>query len=258
MSLEIPGYIIEEIRFLVRGGTAANLASVNEVLFPRELCIETDTLKMKLGDGTTNYNTLPYIATGGGSSDVEFRVDSGYIQWSNDAGATWNNLVEVDDLIGPAGPTGPAGPEGPAGPTGSQGPAGSTGPAGADGPEGPEGPEGPVGPAGPVGPMGGPTETMTTSGAITLSAATHKGKLLLHSGGDITCPATAAAGFVLNDMVEVRWNSGAAFEFTVSGGATLDYNTALFSPELHHLKAVALLKVIAVDTWMLVGPLADV
>lgn len=51
-------------RFLVRGGTAANLAVVNEVPLIRELVIERDTLKCKLGDGVTSYNDLPYFTAG--------------------------------------------------------------------------------------------------------------------------------------------------------------------------------------------------
>jgi hypothetical protein len=48
------------IRFRVRRGTAANLATVNEVPLSAELVFETDTRKAKLGDGTTAYNSLPY------------------------------------------------------------------------------------------------------------------------------------------------------------------------------------------------------
>jgi len=49
-------------RFLVRGGTAANLAAVNEVPLKRELVVAIDTGRIKLGDGVTSYNALPYVA----------------------------------------------------------------------------------------------------------------------------------------------------------------------------------------------------
>jgi hypothetical protein len=49
-----------------RGGTAANLMALNEIPLDREIVIETDTGKMKFGDGTTHYNDLPYAASGGG------------------------------------------------------------------------------------------------------------------------------------------------------------------------------------------------
>lgn len=48
-------------RFLVRGGTAAALAALNEIPLARELIVETDTGKSKLGDGATHYNDLPYF-----------------------------------------------------------------------------------------------------------------------------------------------------------------------------------------------------
>ena len=48
-------------RWLVRGGTAAALASVNETPLVREMEMETDTRKWKLGDGVTPYNSLDYF-----------------------------------------------------------------------------------------------------------------------------------------------------------------------------------------------------
>lgn len=50
-------------RFLVRGGTAAAIAALNDVPKERELYIEIDTGKWKLGDGITAYNSLPYRQT---------------------------------------------------------------------------------------------------------------------------------------------------------------------------------------------------
>jgi len=55
-------------RFRMRRGTAANLASVNEIPLAGELVIETDTLRQKLGDGTTAYNSLPYVTDSGVAS----------------------------------------------------------------------------------------------------------------------------------------------------------------------------------------------
>lgn len=57
-------------RFLVRGGTAADLAQVNEIPLARELIVETDAGKIKLGNGITRYNDLPYLSTGGGGGDA--------------------------------------------------------------------------------------------------------------------------------------------------------------------------------------------
>ncbi len=47
-------------RIQLRQGTAADLASVNEVLLVGEPCVETDTGKYKIGDGSTAWNSLPY------------------------------------------------------------------------------------------------------------------------------------------------------------------------------------------------------
>mgnify|MGYP001427368579 CR=1 FL=1 len=81
-------------RFLTRGGTAANLATVNEVPLARELVVETDTGKMKLGDGETNYNDLAYIGDlerlGAGSDGDFLRFLDGAPAWG---GLELGNLV---------------------------------------------------------------------------------------------------------------------------------------------------------------------
>lgn len=57
------------LRFTLRRGTAANLATVNEVPLQGELVVETDTGKAKLGNGATAYNSLPYWTAG--ATDAE-------------------------------------------------------------------------------------------------------------------------------------------------------------------------------------------
>lgn len=161
----------------LRRGTAAEWTSANPVLAQGEMGVETDTLKVKLGNGTTAWTALPYFTQGA-------------------PGATGPQ--------GPAGPTGATGATGATGPKGDKGDTGDTGPAGpqgvsitmkgskatvgalpttgnqvndayivdADGdlyvwngsawysvgqivgPEGPQGPAGATGPAGPAGPTG--------------------------------------------------------------------------------------------------------
>lgn len=54
-----------QYRFTVRGGTAAALAARNEIPLARELVVETDTERIKLGDGITPYNALEYISIDG-------------------------------------------------------------------------------------------------------------------------------------------------------------------------------------------------
>lgn len=48
-------------RFLARGGDAANLDAVNETPLRREVVVEVDTAKIKVGDGETPYNDLLYV-----------------------------------------------------------------------------------------------------------------------------------------------------------------------------------------------------
>lgn len=63
-------YIIPK-RLLMRGDTAAVLASRNEILLERELCFETDTGLGKIGDGSTPWNDLEYINGGTASSGTD-------------------------------------------------------------------------------------------------------------------------------------------------------------------------------------------
>jgi len=55
-----------------RRGTLAALAAANETPSAGEIYLETDTNRLKVGDGTTAYNALPYVvgsgATGGSSA----------------------------------------------------------------------------------------------------------------------------------------------------------------------------------------------
>lgn len=53
----------------LRRDTAANFTSKNPVLGIGEPAYETDTKKLKIGDGATVYNNLDYFAGGGGSTE---------------------------------------------------------------------------------------------------------------------------------------------------------------------------------------------
>lgn len=54
----------------LRRDTSANFTSKNPVLGIGEPAYETDTKKLKIGDGTTAYTQLAYFSSGGGSSDI--------------------------------------------------------------------------------------------------------------------------------------------------------------------------------------------
>ena len=57
-----------QVKIQLRGDTATNWAAVNPVLLTNELGLETDTKKIKVGNGSTAWNSLAYfpsIVTGG-------------------------------------------------------------------------------------------------------------------------------------------------------------------------------------------------
>lgn len=97
---------------------------------------------------------------GSGGGTIDMRVSGGYIQYSND-GVTWENLIEVSELKGEAGPQGIPGADGAQGPKGDPGPQGIPGEKGEAGPQGPRGETGPQGERGlkgDAGPQGVPGE----------------------------------------------------------------------------------------------------
>ena len=115
-----------------RGSTAAVWASTNPVLAAREMGLETDTNKIKFGDGTTAWNALQY-ASGGATVEVSetapVDAEPNTLWWDSANAVLYINYGGVwVETVG-----GVAGPEGPAGPTGATG---ATGPAGADGADG--------------------------------------------------------------------------------------------------------------------------
>ena len=79
-------------RFQNRRGTAAKLASKNEVPLAGEMIVETDTKRIKIGDGVSAYNSLEYLDEQLGLSsetwtfvldnDEETRIDKKVALWS--------------------------------------------------------------------------------------------------------------------------------------------------------------------------------
>ena len=83
-------------RFRLRRGTAAALTAANETPLADEIVIESDTgltdgaRKMKIGDGVTAWNDLPYLAIGGGApvGDVVRPAGNAYTVAATDNGNT--------------------------------------------------------------------------------------------------------------------------------------------------------------------------
>ena len=65
------------VTFALRRGTSTDLYEVNETLHQGEPVIETDTLKIKIGDGETPYNELDYV---GASELADLEIDISKLQ----------------------------------------------------------------------------------------------------------------------------------------------------------------------------------
>lgn len=84
------------VRFRLRRRTAADWTSVNEVLLSAEAGLETDTRRVKYGDGVTAWNSLPYAETPPSDGDKGDIVVSGSgTVWSIDAGVIVNADVNA-------------------------------------------------------------------------------------------------------------------------------------------------------------------
>lgn len=116
----------------VRRGTAAEWTSRNPLLRSGEPGYETDTGKIKFGDGVHYWAQLGYLAGAGvpGDSAYEVAVANGFVGTE----AEW-----LDSLVGPQGPQGIQGVKGD---TGDQGPQGIQGVKGDTGDQGPQGIQG--------------------------------------------------------------------------------------------------------------------
>lgn len=91
----------------LRRDTSAAFASSNPILGNGEPAYETDTKKLKIGDGTTAYNSLAYFAGGGGitiddvSPDYTAGVDvRGYTTSTNQFTAPSAGIIYVFAGVG--------------------------------------------------------------------------------------------------------------------------------------------------------------
>ena len=180
----------------LRGDTLARWTSFNPVLAARELVLETDTGKFKIGNGVTAYLSLPYAGLMGPTGATGATGPTGSTGATGPTGATGatgaqgtsitfkGTVATVGNLPGGAAVNdayivsadgnlyvwsgtvwndvgqivGPIGPIGATGPTGA---IGATGPTGVTGPTGNTGPTGPTGAASTV---AGPTGATGPSG----------------------------------------------------------------------------------------------
>ena len=116
---------------------ASEWARSDFVLYDGELGIESDTGKVKVGNGRDRFSALQYLT--GPKGDRGERGETG--PRGADGVMRFENLT-IQQREGLKGAQGPQGARGPAGPTGPAGPAGQRGPQGNAGPAGPRGPAG--------------------------------------------------------------------------------------------------------------------
>lgn len=104
-----------------RRSTAAQATADNVVLNVGEPGYETDTGKLKIGDGSTAWNSLQYAFVPGGSSASG--ITAAAVNGSGHLIITKSDSTTLDAgaVVGPAGPTGPTGPTGPNGTAGATG-----------------------------------------------------------------------------------------------------------------------------------------
>ena len=110
---------------------ASEWARSDFVLYDGELGIESDTGKVKVGNGRDQFSALQYLT--GPKGDHGERGETG--PRGADGVMRFEELTsqQRESLRGPQGNTGPAGPAGQRGPQGLPGPIGPQGPRGADG-----------------------------------------------------------------------------------------------------------------------------
>ena len=137
-------------RIILRRDTSVNWIENNPVLLSGEPGYETDTVKFKIGDGSSTWTDLAY-----------------YAGTTGDTGAT--GPIGITGATGPTGNQGPTGSTGPTGDQGVTGPTGEMGPTGNQGFTGPTGDQGVTGPTGEMGPTGnqgftGPTGSQGVTG----------------------------------------------------------------------------------------------
>lgn len=143
---------------------ASDWANSSLVLLDGELGVESDTGKVKVGNGRDRFSSLQYL-TGpkgerGERGEQGPKGADGVMRFEE---LTTQQRESLRGAQGPAGPAGPIGPQGPQGIQGQTGPKGDAGPRGERGPigqTGPQGVQGPPGPAGPTGPKGEPGQNI--------------------------------------------------------------------------------------------------
>jgi hypothetical protein len=219
-------------RITLRRDTSANWITNNPVLLLGEPGYETNTARMKIGDGESNWNVLDYT-----------------------------------QAIGPTGATGATGLTGPTGPTGSTGPTGFTGSTGETGPTGTTGETGPTGSQGPIGNTGqngitGPSGLDTSILSINSYSIGYtlqigdKGNLVeisSFSNLNITVPTESTVPFLNGTQILLVRGGTGSLGITGATGVTLNSSQGYLNLNNQYSAATLIKK--STDVWYLFGDL---
>lgn len=186
--------------------SASDWASSSLVLLDGELGVESDTGKVKVGNGRDQFSALQYLT--GPKGDHGERGETG--PRGADGVMRFEALTseQRESLRGPQGLTGPQGPMGQAGPQGNTGPRG---------PEGPRGPRGEIGPRG----ADGVVRYDSPEAQQTLADYARKSEIPIYriakgdiSGGGVGANGTIRTSDIMNpdgikvgDIIEDYWSS---------------------------------------------------
>ncbi len=229
----------------LRRDTAANWGSVNPVLAAGEAGFESDSNKLKIGDGATAWSSLSY-ASGGASVEVGDNAPSSpeaNTLWWNSASGTLYIYYDgfwVEAVTGLVGPQGIQGPTGATGATGPAGATGATGPAGTNGTNGTNGVDGTF----------ASTQVIESVGTSRALVSADAGKVITNSAA-ITI---TVQGLAVGQQVDFVQMNAAQITFAPGSGITLNSKSgnrktaAQFSP--------AGIKCVATNSYVLIGDLA--
>jgi len=81
----------------LRKGSAAQWATTNPTLVAGEAGFELDTLRLKIGDGSTPWNELNYVSFDGGDLD---ELSEGESSTSSQAATDCSNFIDCDPVNG--------------------------------------------------------------------------------------------------------------------------------------------------------------
>ena len=198
--------------------SASDWASSTLILLDGELGVESDTGKVKVGNGRDRFSALQYLT--GPKGDRGERGEQG--PKGADGVMRFEELTsqQRESLRGPQGNAGPRGPEGQRGPQGLPGPQGPQGPQGLPGPQGPQGLRGERGERGERG-ADGVVRYDSPEARQSLADYARKSEIPIYriakgdiSGGGVGANGTITTNNIMNpdgikvgDIIEDYWNS---------------------------------------------------